>query len=137
MASTRNTPQREAILAYLQSVHTHPTAEEVHAAVSRKLLSIALATVYRNLNLLAERGIIHRHQIGGGYRYDADLAAHEHCVCTSCGGIYDVPAEDIEAAATRHIDRKRFVPDHVEVTVYGVCAKCDHDTDTIRKVKPT
>ena len=45
----RITKQREVIEAYLKSVTTHPSAEEVYSAVKKKLPSISLGTVYRNL----------------------------------------------------------------------------------------
>ena len=55
---TRNTIQRIKIMKYLKSVKTHPTAEMVYNAVVKEIPSITLATVYRNLHNLANKGKI-------------------------------------------------------------------------------
>ncbi|MGE5577510.1 MAG: Fur family transcriptional regulator, partial [Syntrophothermus sp.] len=52
------TRQRQIILEELKNVTTHPTADEVYEMVRRRLPRISLGTVYRNLELLAEEGII-------------------------------------------------------------------------------
>src|SRR5262249_2688510 len=49
----RLTDQRRLILAVVQETDRHPTAEWVHAAVRRRRPRVSLATVYRNLRLLA------------------------------------------------------------------------------------
>ena len=89
MASIRNTEQRKKILEHLKSVHTHPTAETVYNAIKKDMPKITLATVYRNLNLLAEQGEIQRLEINKEYRYDACCNAHQHCVCEECGKVME------------------------------------------------
>jgi Fe2+ or Zn2+ uptake regulation protein len=52
---------------------------------------ISLGTVYRNLSVLKEEGVI-REIYGNDRRahYDADLSPHAHFICTDCGQIWDV-----------------------------------------------
>ena len=50
------TAQREAILKELRSVKTHPTADELYAALRVKLPTISLGTVYRNLEQMSRPG---------------------------------------------------------------------------------
>lgn len=50
--------QREIILRTLQQNAIHPTADKLYELVKKKLPDISLATVYRNLNQMAELGII-------------------------------------------------------------------------------
>jgi len=52
--------QREHILNTLKENAIHPTADEVYALARRDMPMLSLATVYRNLNLLAENGVIRR-----------------------------------------------------------------------------
>ncbi len=51
-AGSRYTRQRAEVFAFLQSVETHPTVEEVYRAVRRRVPRISLATVYNALEAL-------------------------------------------------------------------------------------
>ena len=116
----RLTNQRKIILDYLRSVRSHPTAEEVWQAVREKLPQISLATVYRSLEWLKEKGQV-RELEGRVARYDADLSSHLHFVCRQCGRVFDVwrrPAV---------IKRRRLKVGWVEeqrVYLYGICSRC-------------
>ena len=54
----RLTTQRQIILEELSKVTSHPTANEVYDMVRKRLPRIGLGTVYRNLELMAESGLI-------------------------------------------------------------------------------
>ena len=53
MAGLKYSRQREAVLVYLRSTKSHPTAEQVYQKIREEFPKISLGTVYRNLNLLA------------------------------------------------------------------------------------
>ena len=59
------TAQREAILKELRSVKTHPTADELYAALRVKLPTISLGTVYRNLEQMSQAGIVRKLETAG------------------------------------------------------------------------
>jgi Fur family ferric uptake transcriptional regulator len=61
----RLTSQRQVILEELKKVTSHPTANEVYDMVRKRLPRIGLGTVYRNLDLLADKGIIRKLEFGG------------------------------------------------------------------------
>jgi Fur family peroxide stress response transcriptional regulator len=124
MKNTRMTNQRLKIMEYLKSVKTHPTAEMVYNKVVKELPKITLATVYRNLNLLADQGEILRLEINNEYRYDADLSFHQHCVCKKCGKIIDLFQKEISRYALNKIRTNNFKPTSVNVIFYGICKKC-------------
>src|SRR5688572_15429234 len=87
------TPQREAVFRALAGNVEHPTAESVHAAVVAELPMVSLRTVYQALHDLADLGEIQAIDLGtGAVRFDPNLAAHHHLVCTVCGRVRDVPA---------------------------------------------
>lgn len=52
----RPTPQRLAILEYLQGNNSHPSAEEIYISLKPRFPSLALATVYGTLEALVEGG---------------------------------------------------------------------------------
>ena len=73
-----NTIQRSLVLDVVNRLKSHATADEVYAEVAATHPNISKATVYRNLNLLSEMGMIRKLEIQGG----ADRFDHickEHC----------------------------------------------------------
>jgi hypothetical protein len=52
------TAPRRAVLEVVRGIKTHPTAEEVHRLVIRREPGVSLGTVYRNLRLLVDAGLL-------------------------------------------------------------------------------
>jgi Fe2+ or Zn2+ uptake regulation protein len=91
-AGWRCTRQRAAVFAYLRSVDSHPTAEQVFLAVRRQLPSISLATVYNALDALVAARLATRLAGGTGpTRYDGRCEAHYHLRCQRTGQVRDLP----------------------------------------------
>ena len=124
MTPQRMTSQRIKILEYLRSVKTHPTAEMVYEGVKKDLPAISLATVYRNLNLLAEQGEILKLELNGEFRFDGDMCGHVHAVCTKCGKLYDLMDDKIGKYAMKNFKLKGFTPSCVHIIFKGNCNKC-------------
>ena len=59
-------------------------------AVKKDMPAISLATVYRNLNSLADNGEILKLEINGEAHYDGFCHLHSHFVCNECGKIIDI-----------------------------------------------
>jgi len=116
------TMQRMAILEYLEETHSHPTADEVYAAVRKSYPTIARATVYNALDALTKAGTILRLTIDpGASRYDADLEPHIHFRCRVCDALLDLPAPKRRALAGC-VNGHRV--ESVRTYAYGVCADC-------------
>jgi Fur family peroxide stress response transcriptional regulator len=122
---TRNTVQRQQILAFLKSTHAHPSAEEVHKRIVKGLPSVTLATVYRNLNNLAEEGVLHRLKVGNAYRYDFHQHGGTHGVCTSCGKVIDLEGEKIAKKALESFRGPHFTPESITIILHGACKACE------------
>src|SRR5260370_33911229 len=91
-AGWRYTRQRGAVFAYLRSVATHPTAEQVFAAVRQQIPNISLATVYKALDALVDAHLAGRLADGAGpARYDGRSEAHYHIRCEETGQVLDFP----------------------------------------------
>ena len=120
----RNTIQRLKILEYLKSVKTHPTAETVFKEVVKEIPTITLATVYRNLNLLADHGQVLRLEINGEYRYDGDVCFHQHYLCKRCGKMNDCFQEEISKFALQKFKKQDFQPECVTIIFRGICKDC-------------
>ena len=85
------TKQRKLILDIIAASSDHLTAEGVWEAARKHMPSIAMGTVYRNLNILAESGAIRRVPVCGAERYDKIDFPHDHAECTGCGTLFDIP----------------------------------------------
>ncbi len=90
-AGWRFTRQRAAVYHYVRSANTHPTAEEVYAAVRRRIPRISLATVYKALDALVDSRLAHKVAYADGpARYDCRQEPHYHLRCLKTGRIRDL-----------------------------------------------
>lgn len=121
----RSTRQKEVVLEVVRSTMAHPTADWIYREARRRLPRISLGTVYRNLRLLAEAGLIAELRYGKHpSRYEATLDRHYHIRCTRCGQVEDLalaPLRRLEQEAAR-LSRYE-VWDH-SVDLIGVCPRC-------------
>ena len=87
----RYSPKRQAILDCLRATDCHPNAEWVFKQLRPFYPSLSLGTVYRNLQQLADAGVIRRvGSAGGEARFDANVCPHLHVVCDRCGTVADL-----------------------------------------------
>jgi len=121
----RLTTQRQVILEELGKVTSHPTANEVYDMVRKRLPRIGLGTVYRNLELMAESGLILKLEVGGTQkRFDATTDLHYHIRCSTCGKVDDInlPVQpEINKMAASATDYQ-ILSHHVEFS--GICSTC-------------
>lgn len=88
------TAQKKIILDTLSRSKEHPSADMVFELVRKELPRISLGTVYRNLESLAQQGIIVKIETTGGQkRFDYNVDPHPHFRCEACGKIEDIPFE--------------------------------------------
>lgn len=130
----RMTRQRQVILQEINKVDTHPTAGEVYEMVRRRLPHISLGTVYRNLDILSECGMIQKLELGGGQkRFDGCTEKHYHIRCIRCGRVGDLTTPktlDIENAFGGKSDYE-IVGHRLELL--GLCPKCKKERRDQRK----
>ncbi len=124
LAATKHSRQRDAIKAYLLRTRDHPTADMVYQEMRAQFPHISLATVYRNLNLLAAQGEILRIPGPEGDRFDGDTREHYHFTCRCCGEVYDLPPEIVQT--TVHAENVSFGGriESVHTSFSGICPKC-------------
>ena len=119
----KRTPQRLAILDYLEGNTSHPSADEIYRAVSKKYLSLSVATVYNTLNMLAKSGLLRELTIDHGRkRYDPDTSSHHHLICVLCGKIVDIPGTIAVNLPAEIAQNYSLLGNHIEF--YGHCSPC-------------
>ncbi|MES2638828.1 MAG: transcriptional repressor [Myxococcota bacterium] len=117
------TPQRRAVLRFLDGNLDHPSAARIFDAVtaalppSRRPVS-SRATIYNTLALLEQVGAVHVVRgADGEMRYDPNMTPHHHRCCDVCGRMEDVPADAVTLLLNG-------VPAAGEVRFTGRCAGC-------------
>lgn len=117
--------KRELVLDYVRAACTHPTADEVYAGLRAGDADVSLATVYRNLNQLAESGALRRITTPSGPdRFDGNITPHLHAICTCCGRVIDVPRAplpDLCSIASAHTG---MVITGMTLVFHGICNAC-------------
>ena len=119
------TRQRRALLEAIRQHGGHPTADQVYRRVRRKLPRISLATVYRNLEILAEHGLVQRLELGGSQRrFDAELGHHHHVRCLDCGHTEDVPVDLPEIVIRKARRATDYLITGHRLEFVGHCERC-------------
>ena len=123
----RLTPQRLAILEYLEGNKSHPSASDIYKAISQKYPTISFATVYNTVDSLREKKKVLELSIDPQKkRFDPNTEPHHHLMCVECKAIIDIPrnfALDLTESERRNFE---IIGNHVDF--YGVCPRCKKKT---------
>ncbi|MCB7071565.1 peroxide-responsive transcriptional repressor PerR [Caldifermentibacillus hisashii] len=125
VSGVRITPQRHAILEYLINSMAHPTADEIYKALEGKFPNMSVATVYNNLRVFKDVGLVKELTYGdSSSRFDFTTHDHYHAICESCGKIVDFqyPGLDEVEQFASHVTG--FKVSHHRLEVYGLCPDC-------------
>ncbi|MBI3114892.1 MAG: transcriptional repressor [Candidatus Kerfeldbacteria bacterium] len=121
-SQNRHTMQRRLVLAALKLTDRPLTAEEVVRVVQHRQ-RVSVSTVYRNLDVLTERGEIFRFTDPRGvHRFSGVPQSLVYCTCGCCGQVESLAADRVSDDF-----RQRFPQRGIRVaTVYlqGTCAVC-------------
>lgn len=91
-SSTKQFRKRNAILAYLKDTVSHPSAEMVFAQLKPEIPDLSLGTVYRNLSMFKQQGIIASlGSVNCVERFDYNTTPHVHFICSECADVIDMP----------------------------------------------
>lgn len=129
-ATTKRFRKREAILNCLRGTHAHPSADWVFERLRTEFPDLSLGTVYRNLSLFKEQGLIASlGDVGGVERFDADTHPHVHYICTNCGSVVDlmeleIPQQLCQSAAME----SGGLVSECRLTFRGICKLCKEET---------
>lgn len=121
----RITPQRHAILEFLIQSMIHPTADDIYKALEAKFPNMSVATVYNNLRVFRESGLIKELTYGdSSSRFDFVTNDHYHIICDSCGKIVDFhyPGLDEVEHLASHVTG--FQVNSHRMEIYGTCPTC-------------
>lgn len=121
----RITPQRQAVLEFLITSKTHPTADEIYKGLSEKFPGMSVATVYNNLRLFTKIGFVQEMAYGdASSRFDFSSKKHYHAICEECGKIVDTYYPGLDDVETATEQLTGFKINEHRMELYGVCPDC-------------
>ena len=126
MENGKHFRKRDAILNYLRKTTAHPSAETVYEEIRQEMPDVSLATVYRNLALFRQQGmIISLGAVKGVERFDGNTTPHVHFICSCCGRVDDLHQmqipETLRQTAAMHTGAKI---QECRMNFTGVCTEC-------------
>ncbi|WP_207261926.1 Fur family transcriptional regulator [Desulfovibrio sp. Huiquan2017] len=117
------TLNRILVLSAVVAHHRPVTAGEVHAEVLREH-KLNRVTVYRILDLLAEKGAINRFNSGERAQHYCVGRNHSHFHCTACGRVRCIANEDLHFDESAVADALNLAVSHVDLHLEGLCPDC-------------
>ncbi len=127
-AGVRLTGPRRELAALIARRQGHFTAADLLADAEQRSLGISRATVFRLLELLADRNLVERVDLPDGrHAYvPCEPSHHHHLVCVSCGAISEVEDCGIEAVTAEAARRSGFEIQSHRLELFGRCPRCQN-----------
>ena len=123
--------KRDAILTCLRQTTVHPSAEWVYAKLKPEYSDLSLGTVYRNLALFKEQGLITSlGTVNGVERFDGNTDPHVHFICTGCDAVQDLPEVQIPKSLSSNVEKNagcRVIG--CQLTFTGKCNQCQQNME--------
>jgi Fur family peroxide stress response transcriptional regulator len=115
------------MLEILRRTDVHPTADWVYKKLKDEIPNLSLGTVYRNIRVLMDQGLIQRLPFGSTFdRFEARVSPHYHLVCEQCGSVEDFMMPiyaDINEKASK---MSYFKIRRHRIDFFGLCTKCQN-----------
>lgn len=118
---------RGAVIDLLGRQECCLTAQEIFDALRAEGRKVGIASVYRVLDLLTERGLVQRIELGSGTaRYEPRQGDdhHHHFVCDDCGKVEAFADAGLERALRRVEGASRNAVAGHEIVLRGACDDC-------------
>jgi Fur family ferric uptake transcriptional regulator len=130
----RRTQERFMILEEIYSRSDHFNADELYMTMIKKNFRISRATIYNNLELLNECGLIRKHQFGKNltqYEKTSGFRQHDHLICIDCHKISEFCDPRLQQIQEMVENVLQFQVTHHELLLFGSCTKegCENKSD--------
>ena len=122
------TVPRKIMLEFLeQEGNKHLSCDEIYERMSSVDTNVGIATIYRNMQLFEDLGIVSKLQLEDGIaRYELAIGDHNkdhhHLICSKCGNMTEMSEDPFDI---KDVENKYDfdISDYV-LKFYGTCAKC-------------
>ncbi|MDR1711566.1 MAG: transcriptional repressor [Propionibacteriaceae bacterium] len=122
----RDTRQRRAVRERLADSESFISAQQLHDMMRAGGDKVALATIYRTLQAMAEVGEVDTVRTVDGETLYRKCGAHHHhhLVCRNCGLTVEVDGPSVEQWASKAAAAHGFTDVKHVVELFGLCAQC-------------
>ncbi len=121
----KNTQRRAAILAEVSASQGPVSAEEIFERLQERFPTLALSTVYRNLERFAADGLVEKETSPDGvFRYAGKDDHGHYLVCTQCHSRVRLHECPLSAMEEKLEEETGFSIDRHQLTLYGKCPAC-------------
>lgn len=121
----RNTIQGQLVLDAVRQLSNHPTADDVYNHVEKLYPNISKATVYRNLNSLAEDGLLLKISVpDAADRFDHTLEKHYHIKCLVCKEFMDLNLDYMQSLDEKVSEITKYKILSHDIAFKGICERC-------------
>ena len=119
------THQRNIIFEAVVAAPGHYSPEQIYAVVKRRVPSISLATIYNNLRMFVEKGLLREvSPHASTLLVEGNLEPHHHLVCTRCKSVHDFTGDFIDFKRLARKAPGGFDLTEPLVEVFGLCRRC-------------
>ena len=120
------TAQRGLLLELIRGAEGHVDAGDLYNIARKKEPRISLATIYRNLKLFKELGLITESSLGEAHsHYEIkDKTEHHHLICVGCGLVIEFESPLIDKAVAKTERENGFDITSAQLKLEGYCSKC-------------
>lgn len=137
MTATRKTIQQDLVFNAVNSLRNHATPDDVYEEILKSYKTISKATVYRNLNQLAESGKIRKVSVpNGADRFDHQIDNHYHAQCTICGKVIDVTLKYFSNLEEKVENTDGFMLLGHDIIFSGFCEDCQKNMSIPEQSNP-
>jgi len=120
------TAQRRLIFEELAMADDHPSAEQLHVRLRRRLPELSLATVYKNLHLFSRLRLAQAVATPDGKaHFEGNVEPHHHLRCLRCDSVVDLFEPRVSVAVAPDLEEATgFTLERTDVHLLGVCREC-------------
>lgn len=124
--NTRMTRQKKVIYQVLKDYDGHMFAEEVWKQARNKFSRIGVATVYRNLEDMAAKGLIDSIYVAGQPKWfeAKKFGYHGHTYCVDCKELKDLASCSLCLAKNQVRENADFAGKEFKFLIVGKCRRC-------------
>ncbi|MFO7811282.1 MAG: Fur family transcriptional regulator [Candidatus Delongbacteria bacterium] len=131
----RSSVPRNRLLEFLcdpnNGLMSHFEADNVALILQEKDIGVSRASVFRNLALFSEIGILRKSKFGENhFHYElvgSEKRSHHHLICKKCGTCIEFERASLRKVAEKTAKDNGFDISDYRFEVFGLCAKCKKD----------
>ena len=120
----RNTENRKIIYQTIDELG-HISLMDLNEYLLKKGIRIPTASLYRNIEVLENDGLIREVEKSGVSVYEIVARPHHyHFVCDSCKEIIDIPVKDLRVEPSEEFKKMQYQVSSYDVLIHGICPHC-------------